>query len=36
MERFSDAAAYRERLAALKQSDSDGVSIDEIAGLLDA
>ena len=36
VERFTDAAAYRERLAALEQSDTGGLSIDEIASLLDA
>ena len=36
VERFTDAVAYRERLTALEQSDDGGVSIDEIAGLLDA
>ena len=36
VERFTDAVAYRERLAALEHSDIGGVSIDEIAGLLDA
>ena len=36
VERFTDAVAYRERLAALEQSDDGDVSIDEIASLLDA
>ena len=34
-ERFGDVAAYRARLAALPHPENGGLSIDEIAGLLD-
>ena len=34
-ERFTDAATYRARLASLEPSEPRGLSIDEIAGLLD-
>jgi len=35
-ERFTDAAAYRARLATLHRSEDRGISVDEIARLLDA
>ena len=35
-ERFTDVAAYRARLASLEQSDDRGVSVEELARLLDA
>jgi hypothetical protein len=35
VERFDDAAAYRARLTALQESSTDGLTIEEIAGLLD-
>ena len=36
VERFDDAQAYRTRLAALRRTGGDSLSIDEIADLLDA
>ena len=36
VERFDDAAAYRRRLATLSPAERRGVSIDDIACLLDA
>jgi len=35
-ERFTDVASYRVRLARIDQSDDRGLSIEEIAGLLDS
>jgi hypothetical protein len=35
-ERFSDVASYRARLARIDHSDDRGLSVDEIAGLLDS
>jgi len=35
-ERFDNAAAYRDRLIALEQSQVGSLTIDEIVGLLDA
>jgi hypothetical protein len=34
-ERFTDPIAYRTRLLSLERCENDGISIDEIAGLLD-
>ena len=36
VERFTDVAAYRARLVSLAHSDNSSISIDDIAGLLDA
>ena len=37
LERFDDVATYRARIGAIdEESDADAISIDEIAGLLDA
>ena len=36
LERFDSAAAYRARLITLEQSTLGSISIDEMAGLLDA
>jgi hypothetical protein len=35
LERFSDVAAYRARLASMEHSQNDSISIEELAGLLD-
>jgi hypothetical protein len=34
IERFRDAGAYRERLAALRKQESEGLSIDDLVNLL--
>jgi hypothetical protein len=35
IERFNDASSYRDRLLALRRSAAGGLSIDDLAGMLD-